>query len=423
MVVRAEGLGKRYRVPRRAESGAGWRSWLRRHLGEFFPLPGASDDDAFWALRDVSFEVKRGEILGVLGKNGSGKSTLLKILSGVTLPSTGHAELRGRVGSLLEVGTGFHPDLTGRENVFMSGALLGLRQHEIRARLDEIIDFAGIEAFVDVPVKRYSSGMYVRLAYAVASLLECDVLLLDEVMAVGDAQFLKKSQDNILKTVRDGRTVIFVSHSTEAVKRICSTGLVLWQGGKDFEGTAEEAIRHYLRKVFRVRELEGGGAELDARVDLREAERWDRAGADRVITSVETLTLDGRPTRRFATGEGMRIRIGFEVRGEPHPYFSIFFLNVSGSPVMGLYTCQSDAHFKAEGRGILECVIPELRIFSGDYSVLLDYGRVGPQFLQSLDCLPSATVVRVEAGDYLLHTGSVHEQGQFAQRTQWSVIG
>jgi len=192
--VCVEGLSKRYVVPHRDES-IGKMGRIALHLREFFPFMGRDEVDYFWALRDLSFEVKQGEILGILGRNGSGKSTLLKILSGVTQPTAGRAILRGRVGSLLEVGTGFHPDLTGRENVFMSGVLLGLSRREIAAKFDEIVDFSGIEQFIDVPVKRYSSGMYVRLAYAVASLLRSDILILDEVLAVGDAAFTEKSKE------------------------------------------------------------------------------------------------------------------------------------------------------------------------------------------------------------------------------------
>ena len=197
--ISVRGLGKRYLMPHRR--GRGWRA----HLREFFPaFAEQREDDYFWALRDLDLDVKRGEILGVIGHNGSGKSTLLKLLSRVTLPTTGRALLRGRVGSLLEVGTGFHPDLTGRENVFMAGALLGLPQREIRARFAAIVDFSGVEQFIDVPVKRYSSGMYVRLAYAVASTLESDILILDEVLAVGDAAFREKSQENIEKVAHAG---------------------------------------------------------------------------------------------------------------------------------------------------------------------------------------------------------------------------
>ena len=210
VVIRVEGLGKRYVAPGR-DGSDGLRARMAAHLKEYVPFLRHGEDDYFWALKDVSFEVKRGEILGILGRNGSGKSTLLKILSGITQPTEGRAWLKGRIGSLLEVGTGFHPDMTGRENIFFAGAMLGLSQREVRAKFDEIVDFSGIEEFIDMPVKRYSSGMYVRLAYSVASMLRSDILILDEVMAVGDAAFREKSQKNIEKAAKDGRTILFVS--------------------------------------------------------------------------------------------------------------------------------------------------------------------------------------------------------------------
>ena len=190
--------------------------------------------------------MKRGEILGVVGENGSGKSTLLKILSGVTPPTEGYAEIRGRVGSLLEVGTGFHPDLTGRENILFNGSLLGIRTAEIRSKLDAIIDFSGIGEFIDVPVKRYSSGMYVRLAYAVASLLQSEIMILDEVLAVGDEHFRGKTQDHIRKATSAGKTILFVSHNPRAIMQICDRGIILDRGKMVFEGQAKEVIAEYL---------------------------------------------------------------------------------------------------------------------------------------------------------------------------------
>src|SRR5882757_10924060 len=197
-VVSVSKLGKRYLVPRKAVGNKAYSLGVRQRSKEFFPtLFGAAESDYFWALRDVSFELHRGEVLGILGENGSGKSTLLKVLSGITPPSAGAVRMRGRVGSLLEVGTGFHPDLTGRENVFLNGGLLGIPRAPIEAALSDIIKFAELEEFIDVPVKRYSSGMYVRLAFSVAALLKPDILILDEVLAVGDARFRAKTQSKI----------------------------------------------------------------------------------------------------------------------------------------------------------------------------------------------------------------------------------
>jgi lipopolysaccharide transport system ATP-binding protein len=219
IAIKVKGLGKKFLVPQRHEKDFSQAPTWREKLKEFFPhLLGADDTDVFWALRDVSFEVRRGEVMGIVGENGSGKSTLLKILSGITPPTEGTAELRGRVGSLLEVGTGFHPDLTGRENIFLNGALLGARTADIRAKLSDIIAFSGIGEFIDVPVKRYSSGMYVRLAYSVTSLLDSDILILDEVLAVGDDAFREKSQAHMRSVTHVGKkTILFVSHNPRAV--------------------------------------------------------------------------------------------------------------------------------------------------------------------------------------------------------------
>ena len=206
-----------------------------------------SDNDFIYALKDVSFDVKQGEVLGIIGANGAGKSTLLKILSRVTSPTSGCIKIKGRIGSLLEVGTGFHPELTGRENIYLNGAILGMRKHEIDRKLDEIIDFSGVEKFIDTPVKRYSSGMYVRLAFAVAAHLDPEILVVDEVLAVGDAEFQKKclgKMDDVSK--KEGRTVLFVSHNMAAVRQLCTKGILLRNGALVFNGGTEETINEYL---------------------------------------------------------------------------------------------------------------------------------------------------------------------------------
>src|ERR1035441_8977664 len=211
-----------------------------------FPISALSEDE-MWALRDVSFEVKQGEILGIIGRNGAGKSTLLKVLSRVTAPTTGEVRVKGRIASLLEVGTGFHPELTGRENIFLNGAILGMTKMEIRAKLDEIIAFAEVEKFIDTPVKRYSSGMYVRLAFAVAAHLDPEILIVDEVLAVGDASFQKKCLGKMGEVAQGGRTVLFVSHNMVAVQSLCRRALLLSEGRLVDEGSAAAVVSGYLR--------------------------------------------------------------------------------------------------------------------------------------------------------------------------------
>lgn len=215
-------------------------------IGQVNDRTSQAGSDFVWSLRDLNFEVNKGDVLGIIGRNGAGKSTLLKILSKITSPTTGRIFIDGRIASLLEVGTGFHPEMTGRENIFLNGAILGMRRHEIQRKLDEIIDFAGVAAYVDTPVKRYSSGMYVRLAFAVAAFLEPEILIVDEVLAVGDAEFQKKCLGRMKEvSVNEGRTVLFVSHNMAAVKSLCTKGLVLQNGTMKFHGSQLEAVKHY----------------------------------------------------------------------------------------------------------------------------------------------------------------------------------
>jgi lipopolysaccharide transport system ATP-binding protein len=257
IAIRADGLGKKYRIGGKQE---GYKT-LRDTLSEVFMAPfrrakrlvsgqgyGADEKDrTIWALKDVSFQIKRGEVVGVIGKNGAGKTTLLKILSRITEPTEGQAEIYGRVGSLLEVGTGFHPELTGRENVYLNGAILGMRKTEIFSKFDEIVDFAEIEKFIDTPVKYYSSGMYVRLAFAVAAHLEPEILLVDEVLAVGDAAFQKKCLGKMGAVAKEGRTVLFVSHNMIAVQSLCSRGLWLNDGNAAQDGPVASVVASYMR--------------------------------------------------------------------------------------------------------------------------------------------------------------------------------
>lgn len=418
--VRVEGLSKRYLVPHRHES-TGRMGKVAAHMREFFPFMGRDERDFFWALRDLSFEVKPGEILGILGRNGSGKSTLLKILSGVTQPTTGRAFMRGRVGSLLEVGTGFHPDLTGRENVFMSGVLLGLKRLEIAAKFDEIVDFSGIEPFIDVPVKRYSSGMYVRLAYAVASLLRSDILILDEVMAVGDAAFREKSQENIEKIANDGRTVLFVSHNARAVTAICTTGMILDSGECVFRGSAKDAVAAYMRKVHHYDTEEAARNEAATFHDLSNSPRLNTE--NRVLKWVSTHRSDGTPANRFNTGESLVVRIGNEAATARNPYFAVLIHNEFAERVATIHSTHNPTHFEWGQSDVVECIIPDLRLGEGTYRLMVDFGNYGGAraLLTSLDCVPNAATIHVELGGYLSGVGLDAYQGA-AHQSSWKNI-
>jgi lipopolysaccharide transport system ATP-binding protein len=252
-VISVENIGKTYRISHQVERQryVALRDVLAERLKGFLrprsdaPAISPATED-FWALKGVSFEVKQGEIVGIIGRNGAGKSTLLKILSRITEPTEGRVRIKGRVASLLEVGTGFHPELTGRENIFLNGSILGMSRAEIKAKFDEIVAFAEVERFLDTPVKHYSSGMYVRLAFAVAANLEPEILIVDEVLAVGDAEFQKKCLGKMQEVTQGGRTVLFVSHNMSAVQSLCHRGILLKQGMLVFQGSAENAIGRYL---------------------------------------------------------------------------------------------------------------------------------------------------------------------------------
>jgi len=254
VAIRVEGLGKRYRIGSGpAEPYGSLRDSLMRSVkAPLQRLRGAGDGSAqrdVWALKDVSFEVKHGEAVGIIGRNGAGKSTLLKLLSRITEPTAGKAEVYGRVGSLLEVGTGFHAELTGRENIYLNGAVMGMSRTAIRRRFDEIVDFSGVETYLDTPVKRYSSGMYMRLAFAVAAHLEPEVLVVDEVLAVGDAEFQKKCLGKMGDVSREGRAVLLVSHNMAAIRSLCKRGLSLEAGGVLCDGPMDAAINSYVRRL------------------------------------------------------------------------------------------------------------------------------------------------------------------------------
>jgi lipopolysaccharide transport system ATP-binding protein len=256
LAIRVENISKRYRIGKLASQSTGIQRYLKPLASPFQYLVStmreAPPDEILWALQDVSFDVGRGEVIGIIGRNGAGKSTLLKILARITEPSSGRAFIKGRVGSLLEVGTGFHPELTGRENIYLSGAILGMKRSEINRKFDEMVAFAEIEKFIDTPVKRYSSGMYVRLAFAVAAHLEPEVLLVDEVLAVGDAAFQKKCLGKMGDVAKEGRTILFVSHNMVAVQNLCERSFWLQDGQIIKEGKTGDVVSHYLTTSFKI---------------------------------------------------------------------------------------------------------------------------------------------------------------------------
>jgi len=262
--------------------------------------------DEIWALRDVSFEVKHGEVLGIIGKNGAGKSTLLKILSRITDPTSGRAMLRGRVGSLLEVGTGFHPELTGRENVFLNGSILGMKRSEIRSRFDEIVDFSGVETFIDTPVKRYSSGMMVRLAFSVAAHLDPEILLVDEVLAVGDVAFQSKCLGKMKDVVGEGRSVLFVSHNLGAVRNLCTRAILIENGGLALDDSAEATVVRYLGKNLILGPV-ASAEELEERMEGH----VKRSNPFLRFVEVALLNSEGVHRKTFFSDESITVSVSF----------------------------------------------------------------------------------------------------------------
>jgi lipopolysaccharide transport system ATP-binding protein len=334
-VLRVEGLSKSYRIGEREPYKA-----LRDVVAGAFSAPlrrakktKRESTDRVWALAGVSFDVRQGEVLGLIGRNGAGKSTLLKILSRITDPTEGQVTLRGRVGSLLEVGTGFHPELTGRENIFLNGTILGMRRAEILRRFDEIVEFAGVARFLDTPVKRYSSGMQVRLAFAVAAHLEPEILLVDEVLAVGDAEFQEKCLGKMRDVTREGRTVVFVSHNLAAVRSLCSRALLLDQGQLVFDGQTNAAVERYLQRAGGAREaavVEGDA--LEARLVKSKV-----YGGSPLFRCKRIAVLDeaGNPSVAFRSDEEATVSIDFTVlRTVPSLRFLLTLTDANQSVVL-----------------------------------------------------------------------------------------
>src|SRR5947208_2515452 len=306
-LVSARGLGKRYLIGPDAFRMQTLRDRVTDMVRSAARRAPRSNPREFWALRDVSFELAAGEVLGVIGRNGAGKSTLLKLISQITEPTEGEAHLFGRVASLLEVGVGFHPELSGRENIFLNGAILGMTRGEIIKKFDEIVAFAEVEQFLDTPVKRYSSGMYVRLAFAVASHLEPEILIVDEVLAVGDAQFQQKCLGKMGQVSRSGRTVLFVSHNMTAVKALCTRAVLLEKGRLALDGDVDEVVNRYL----------SAGTDMAATgVIPEDAPRHSDAPGEALFRSVRVTDLGGEPVSQLYFGQPFRVRFVCDVLKE-----------------------------------------------------------------------------------------------------------
>jgi lipopolysaccharide transport system ATP-binding protein len=350
------------------------------------------EDENLWALKSVTFDVEHGEVIGVIGANGAGKSTLLRILSRITEPTEGRGILNGRVGSILEVGTGFHPELTGRENIQLSGTIMGMRRSEIARKFDEIVAFSGVEEFIDTPVKRYSSGMYVRLAFAVAAHLDPEILIVDEVLAVGDASFQKKCLGKIGTVAEEGRTVVFVSHNMAAVSRLCKRIVCLAKGRVVNVAEANAGIASYLKMVA----CDGDGATT-----LNFA---DRSGVGPIrFVSFHCESLCGEPITHLVSGSGVRFVLGYRSHdpGTDRVHVeevSIVVYATDGSRLTNLSSLyfDSDVFVGLPHQGQFVCTVPKLPLRSGRYTVAIYCGANG----QISDWVRSSASFDVEDGDY-----------------------
>lgn len=406
-IIRVENLGKKYIIGHQTQQ-AGWepnrgnyvalrdvvangmKSFGKRLIGKERRRSYTTEE--FWALKDINFEIKRSEVVGIIGRNGAGKSTLLKILSRITEPTTGRIELGGRVASLLEVGTGFHPELTGRENIYLNGSILGMSRLEIRKKFDEIVAFAEVEKFLDTPVKRYSSGMYVRLAFAVAAHLEPEILVVDEVLAVGDSAFQKKCLGKMEDVAtNEGRTVLFVSHNMATLQKICQKAFVFAEGKIIFTGSQTEAISEYL-------------ADSTQNNDL--SKRSDHKGDGRIlIWKIEIVNLSGKLLRKIPSGTDIEIRFYYQRNCKRDIQGLQLSLHLS-HPIYGDIAMINNRatgdilDLRENNRGFFSCQLKKLPLTAGryylKYTLMPDYG-ISQEYL---DLLPNAIELDVVESDF-----------------------
>ena len=410
IAIKCEGLSKRYRIGEQerykalrdviADTAAAPFRRMRRAIsrngnpanGDGFEIRNSKSairNSHIWALDDVSFEVKRGEVVGIIGRNGAGKSTLLKILSRITKPTKGHAEIHGRVGSLLEVGTGFHPELTGRENIYLNAAILGMRRAEVNRQFDEIVAFAEVEKFIDTPVKRYSSGMYVRLAFAVAAHMETEILLVDEVLAVGDAQFQKRCLGRMGTVANEGRTVLLVSHNMAAIQSISKRAIFLDQGTVEGDGDSNLIIGAYLDYF---------SAAAAALTDLTTHPNR-HGGCEPIFSSVRVFNLAGEPATSVFTGDDLILEFDL-IPPSPisGPTLGVGIDNAMGLRVFSVATYFSQFRWPILDRpSRVRCVVPSVNLLPGRYVMSLS---VGNNYNYLMDAISQAAFFTVEPKDY-----------------------
>jgi len=380
-VISVENLTKRYDL---GVIGTGTLSrdlnrWWARLRGAPDPYTRIGQQDHFkrigesiLALDDVSFKVAQGEALGIIGKNGAGKSTLLKILSRVTAPTSGVVKVKGRIGSLLEVGTGFHPELTGRENVYLNGAILGMRKDEVDRKFDEIVDFSGVEKFIDTPVKRYSSGMYVRLAFAVAAHLDPEILVVDEVLAVGDAEFQKKCLGKMGDVAGEGRTVLFVSHNMAAIKNLCNRCILLFEGKLLLDGNSESVVDEYITQTK-------GTNSINSNIYFWEDKRED---TDVQFIQAELLNSYDKPSEVFTPQEPIKFRLSYKIHQKISGLRLVLQIKTTAGEIVFATTDHSERKNNQllPGIYISECTFPSHLFNLKEYVIVLGAGNPGVKF-------------------------------------------
>jgi homopolymeric O-antigen transport system ATP-binding protein len=402
IAISAHNLRKRYRVGQVETAVAQARRRLRKQERHFI-----------WAVDDLTFEVREGDAVAIIGKNGAGKSTLLKLLSRITEPTAGYADIYGRVASLLEVGTGFHAELTGRENVYLNGTILGMNTAEVRRKFDEIVDFSGVGKHIDTPVKWYSSGMYVRLAFAVAAHLEPEILIVDEVLAVGDAEFQKRCLGRMSEVAQEGRTVLFVSHNMQAIRRLCRTGILLEQGKLIAEGDAETVIRQYLASVGRTdegwRRWEDGEVFGNALCQVREVRLTD---------------ADGQTTTSFFSSRPITVTLEFDLTEVHSSFFAGFDLGTIDGVVVfrSFFTdvVEEPGKLLKRGRNAIRCTIPAGLLNSGRYLINLRIGLHLFQWIVGTDDVLQFDVIADHGESLFLNDQA--RPGVVAPILQWDAV-
>ena len=420
IAIKTENLSKEYRL---GVIGYGTlqrdlQSWWARIRGKEDPnapvdilsKSGRIKRDTISALSDVCLEVESGEILGIIGGNGAGKTTLLKIITGLTAPTSGVVKIKGRVGALLAVGTGMHPELTGRENVYLNGAILGMTRAETARKFDQIVQFSGVEQFIDTPVKRYSSGMNVRLGFAVAAHLEPEILLIDEVLAVGDVEFQKKCLGKIDSVAREGRTVLFVSHNMLAVQNLCHRAIVFERGGVVFDGEPRAAIDRYLASY---------DDEESASVDLTSTPNRNE-GSHKIVNRIELL-VNGSYSSTIPMGGTFNIRLTYDLGlAVTNPSCRVFIIDGYGSRIAELNPGDTNPDIMREPpvKGVLECTVPSLNLRPGRYYIsLLIYNTLGQR-----DSISRACMFDVVRSD-VFGTARIPREGIIFLQSEWKVEG